>query len=119
VAVATSAPAANVEHTLRELGLADLLPLVARGDQVARGKPFPDVFLAAAGRVDVAPAECLAFEDAPIGVEAAVAAGMTCAALTTSFDERTFLAGRVPPHACLSSYTAYLEGAGRWLREPA
>src|SRR5690606_9285797 len=43
VAVATSAPEKNVVHTLRESGLAARVPVVARGDEVVNGKPFPDV----------------------------------------------------------------------------
>lgn len=115
VAVATSSPRANVEHTLREIGLAWLLAHVVRGDEVERGKPHPDVFLEAARRLGLAPAACLGFEDAPIGVEAVVAAGMACVAVTTSFDEATFAAARVPPHACVPDFAAYLDGPGAWL----
>ena len=71
VAVATSAPPDNVIHTLAELGLAARLTCVVRSDQVPRGKPFPDVFLAAAELLGVPAADCVAFEDAPIGVIAA------------------------------------------------
>ncbi len=116
VAVATSAPRANVEHTLPEIGLGWLLDHVVRGDEVPRGKPFPDVFVEAARRVGVPPSECLGFEDAPIGVEAAVSAGMACVAVTTSFDEATLMASRVPPHGCVRDYLAYLDGPGSWLR---
>lgn len=115
VAVATSAPRANVEHSLEELGQAWLLDHVVRGDQVPRGKPFPDVFLEAARRLGVAPAGCLGFEDAPVGVEAVVAAGMACVALTTSFDEATLMASPVPPDLCLPDFAAYLAGPGAWL----
>src|SRR5262245_39549344 len=45
VALATSAPLANVLHTLAELNFTTRLPLVARSDEVPRGKPAPDVFL--------------------------------------------------------------------------
>src|SRR5688572_10482703 len=85
VAVATSAPPENVRHTLGELGLAERLDRVVRSDDVPRGKPHPDVFLAAARLLGVAAAECLAFEDAPAGVAAAKAAGMTCVGVSTSF----------------------------------
>jgi HAD superfamily hydrolase (TIGR01509 family) len=85
IALATSAPQLNVEHTLAELGLADAFPIIVRGDEVARGKPAPDVFIEAARRLGVAAADCLVFEDAPMGIEAAHAAGMRVVALTTSF----------------------------------
>jgi beta-phosphoglucomutase len=54
-----------------------------------RSKPNPDIFLYAAGRLGVEPANCLVIEDAPHGVEAARRAGMKCVALTTTFDRQT------------------------------
>lgn len=57
--------------------------VVDRG-QVAHGKPAPDLFLRAAALLGAAPADCLVFEDAPAGVEAARAAGMRVVALSTS-----------------------------------
>jgi sugar-phosphatase len=53
-------------------------------DQVAHGKPAPDTFLLAAERLGVDPAACLVFEDAPAGIAAARAAGMTVWAVTTT-----------------------------------
>ncbi|MEQ9639182.1 MAG: HAD family hydrolase [Alphaproteobacteria bacterium] len=44
--------------------------------EVARGKPFPDLFLHAAERMAVAPGDCVVIEDSPFGVQAAIAAGM-------------------------------------------
>jgi HAD superfamily hydrolase (TIGR01509 family) len=114
-AVATSAPADNVEHTLRELGLAARLSTVARADQVPRGKPFPDVFLAAAAALREDPAACLAFEDAPAGVAAAKAAGMACVAITTSFAPRILLGPDAGADAALPDFEAFLAGPGRWL----
>jgi len=117
VAVATSAPAKNVEHTLRESGLEARLPVVARGDEVRQGKPFPDVFLKAAEKLGVAPEECLAFEDAPIGVEAAVRAGMRVVAVSSTFTEEQFLSHAPAPHAVVRDYLHFLDGLGNWLRE--
>ena len=47
----------------------------------ARGKPAPDVYLAAARRLDVAAASCLALEDSPAGIASARSAGMRCVAV--------------------------------------
>lgn len=114
-AVATSGPAENVRHTLAETGLAARLALVVRGDQVPRGKPHPDIFLAAAERLGVGPSECLAFEDSPMGVTAARAAGMTCVALTTSFAAEAFQTAGVVPDALVADFDAFLFGPGRRL----
>jgi HAD superfamily hydrolase (TIGR01509 family) len=117
-AVATSAPAENVAHTLGELGLEARLPVVVRADQVSRGKPFPDVFLAAAAALGVPPAACLAFEDAPAGVAAAKAAGMVCVALTTGFSAVTLLGPEHGADAALADFDASLAGPGRWVVSP-
>jgi beta-phosphoglucomutase len=114
-ALATSAPADNVRHTLAELGLVTRLGRVARSDEVPRGKPHPDVFLAAARLIGAHPARCLAFEDSPSGVLAARAAGMTCVAVLTSFSADLFAAhGAAPDHAVVD-YDAFLAGPGAWL----
>ncbi len=115
VALATSAPAPNVTHTLAELGLAHLEPRTVRSDEVPHGKPHPDVFLEAARRLDVEPRHCLAFEDAPMGIEAARRAGMVTIAITTSFDGPALAAHDWPPHAAFSDYDAVLDAAGATL----
>lgn len=118
VALATSAPAANVEHTLREIGLEDRLRVIARGDQVKRGKPAPDVFLFAASLLGVPPEACLAFEDAPLGIASARSAGMKCVAIASTFAAETLLATDPPPDAAYVNFDAYLNGAGRIFLEP-
>ena len=114
-AVATSAPRLNVDFTLGELGLADRFSAVALSDEVARGKPAPDVYLHAAHLLGVEPAACLAFEDAPVGVAAAQAAGMRCVALTSTFPADAFEASEPPPDGVYPYFDAYLAGEGRWL----
>ena len=111
VALATSAPELNVAHTLTELGLTGDFPIIVRGDQVPRGKPAPDVFLEAARRLDVVPAECLVFEDAPMGIAAAHAAGMTVVALTTSFAAAHFEQLDQPPAWTCRDFEEYLRCA--------
>jgi beta-phosphoglucomutase len=106
--VATSGPRKNVEHSLAEIGLAHRFRAIARGDQVKHGKPAPDVFLHAAGLLGVAPEDCLAFEDAPLGVVAARRAGMACVAVTTSYDAATFERAEVRPHAVYPDFAAFL-----------
>lgn len=85
VALATSAPAPNVTHTLEEIGLVGAFPTIVRGDQVPLGKPAPDVFLEASRQLAVPAGDCLVFEDAPMGITAARAAGMRVVAVTTTF----------------------------------
>lgn len=82
-AVATSAPAQNRTWLLERLGLTESFDRVVGPESVERGKPFPDIFLAAARALELPPAACIAFEDAVNGVTSAVRAGMRVAALTT------------------------------------
>jgi len=119
VAVATSAPPENVRHTLSELGLAARLDRVVRADEVPRGKPHPDVFLAAARLLGVPAAECLAFEDAPAGVAAAKAAGMACAGVTTSFGAAALAGAGAAPDFTVADFDDYLSGPGAWLLDQA
>lgn len=76
-AVATSTRRARALAKLEHAGLAARLDAVVGGDEVARGKPAPDIFLEAAARLSVAPAECVVLEDSDAGVLGALAAGMT------------------------------------------
>lgn len=75
-AIASSAPRANVEALLQTLGLADYFRAIVSAEDVRRGKPDPEVFLAAASRLGVTPREAIVVEDAAMGVEAARRAGM-------------------------------------------
>ena len=115
IAIATSAPRANVDHTLRELDLEWLAPRVVRGDEVAHGKPAPDVFLEAARRLGVAPEDCMAFEDAPMGLEAVRAAGMRLVAMATSFAATELMRHHTRPDAVVGSFDEFLAGDAAWL----
>jgi beta-phosphoglucomutase len=75
-AVATSSDAEYTTLTLRMGGLASRFRHVVTGDQVAQGKPAPDIYLTAARRLAVAPQNCIAIEDSDAGVIAASSAGM-------------------------------------------
>jgi HAD superfamily hydrolase (TIGR01509 family) len=75
-AVATSTPHELAKHKLELAGLLTFLPLVVGGDQVAHGKPAPDIYLKAANLLGFAPAHCVALEDSNTGARAALAANM-------------------------------------------
>jgi beta-phosphoglucomutase len=75
-AVATSAPVENVETILEVTGLAAFMEGFAGSEDVAQGKPAPDVFLLAAERIGVAPERAVVVEDAAAGVLGAHRAGM-------------------------------------------
>lgn len=74
--IATSASLAHTRLSLQTLGVAGRFRAVVAGDEVAKGKPAPDLYLTAAERLGVPPNECLALDDSPPGIEAAIAAGM-------------------------------------------
>ena len=81
MAVASGSSRAAVEAILSVTGLDAYLRTVVSAEEVARGKPAPDVFLEAARRLGAVPGECVVFEDAVPGVVAAHAAGMRCVAI--------------------------------------
>ncbi|MGX4640301.1 HAD family hydrolase [Massilia sp. SYSU DXS3249] len=90
LAVGTAAPPANVEFTLDGLDLRRHFDAIVGATDVARGKPHPDVFLEAARRCGAQPENCIVFEDAPLGVEAARRAGMRCVVITTTLPREAF-----------------------------
>lgn len=81
LAVGSSGPPENVRLTLEKLGRADKFDAMVTGADVTHGKPHPEVFMKAAERLGVLPAQCAVIEDAPQGVEAANAAGMASIAV--------------------------------------
>jgi beta-phosphoglucomutase family hydrolase len=85
-ALATSAPPANVEAIFEVTGMGRYFQAVVSSEQVARGKPHPDDFLAAAERVGVHASRCVVVEDAPSGVEAARRAEMRSVGVLTTHD---------------------------------
>lgn len=85
-AVATSADRVKMEINLKEIDIhIDTFDATVTGIDVARKKPFPDIYVKAAETLHIQPEECLVAEDAVNGVKAAKAAGCKCLALTTSF----------------------------------
>lgn len=82
-AVASSSGLVKLRRSLQICGLSGFFgPHIYSASQVARGKPFPDVFLFAASQCGMAPAACVVLEDSVAGVTAALAAGMRVAGFT-------------------------------------
>ena len=76
MAVASGGARVSVEASLRTTGLHPLFTAIVTKDDVQHGKPAPDIYLLAAQRLGVRPAECVAYEDTDEGVAAALTAGM-------------------------------------------
>jgi HAD superfamily hydrolase (TIGR01509 family) len=86
IAVASSADLVKVAANLNRIGLPPaFFDAVITAEQVEHKKPAPDIFLAAARGVGVPPAQCVVVEDAVNGIAAALAAGMRCIAVASSF----------------------------------
>jgi HAD superfamily hydrolase (TIGR01509 family) len=81
MAIATGGTRLVIEKTLQAVGVSDLFEEVVTADDVANGKPAPDIFLKAAQMLGVKPERCLVLEDAPAGVMAGQLAGMTVIAI--------------------------------------
>jgi len=76
VGIASSSHAEVIAEALAATDLGDVFQVVVSSDEVAHGKPAPDVYLEAARRLGISPATCLVVEDSYNGVRAGVAAGM-------------------------------------------
>jgi beta-phosphoglucomutase len=86
-ALATSAPRGNIDAVFAALGIEKFFDAVISSEEVKAGKPEPDVFLAAAAKMGVAPDDCIVIEDAPAGLEAARRAGMKSIGVLTTHNE--------------------------------
>lgn len=98
-AVASGGNRDNVEFVLRRLHPRHVPPVQIRGDMGLPGKPQPAMFLEAAKRLGVAPGECIVFEDAPFGIEAARRAGMPAVAICTTHGPEALSGPHVLAHA--------------------
>jgi HAD superfamily hydrolase (TIGR01509 family) len=85
LAVASSSRRQWVEVCLETLGIRDFFNIVISGEMVKHSKPNPEIFLLAARSLGLAPEECIAFEDSPNGVAAAVAAGIFTIAVASPY----------------------------------
>lgn len=91
VALATSTSRATFGAKMAGHGdLQSIFTCVSCGDEVTNGKPAPDCFREAAAKLGLEPSECLAIEDAPAGVESAVAAGLRVAVVPSLRDHQAY-----------------------------
>jgi HAD superfamily hydrolase (TIGR01509 family) len=84
LAVGSSAVLPNLELTIDVCGLDGRFAAIASLEDISRGKPDPEVFLVAARKARVEPRRSVVFEDAPVGIQAARAAGMRAVGVTTT-----------------------------------
>lgn len=92
MALASSAPMANIRLVITSLGIKDYFSIVVSGRDVTEGKPSPQGFLLAARRLGIKPENCIVVEDAVAGVAAAKKAGMHCLAVTNTHPRKNLLA---------------------------
>jgi beta-phosphoglucomutase len=80
----------NIDFVLDNLQIRHLFRTIVSADDVAHSKPHPETYLKAAVQLNVAASDCVVFEDAPKGVEAAYHAGMSCVVITTMHTPHEF-----------------------------
>lgn len=115
-AVVTSAPRELARRRLGAAGL-PLPPLMVSGEDVTKGKPAPDCFRLAAAKLGQRPEDCLVFEDAAAGIQAAEAAGASLMVVTATHAHSS---GTI--HPTLASYDGLrvlADGSGRLMFMPA
>lgn len=89
-AVGSSGYRVNVDFVLERCNIERYFSAIVAGDEVTRCKPDPEIYLTAAAKLGLKPSECIVFEDAEAGIEAAKRAGIKVVALATTFS-REFL----------------------------
>lgn len=87
LAIATTAPRKNREFGLTALNLSDSFSIILGDEDVAQGKPHPQIYLETAKRLGFDPGRCIVFEDSPPGIASAKGAGMTVVGLLTTHSE--------------------------------
>lgn len=90
MAIGSAAILFNIDFVLDNLYIRHYFDAIVSADDVSKSKPDPETFAKGAGQLGIKPAECVVFEDAPKGVEAARNAGMPCVVLTTMHTKEEF-----------------------------
>lgn len=90
MAIGSAAITFNVDFVLDGLNIRDFFSAIVSADDVSKSKPDPETFLKCAMQLGVPPGDCIVFEDAPKGVEAALNAGMKCVVITLLHESHEF-----------------------------
>ncbi len=90
MAIGSAAIMFNIDFVLDGLNLRHYFPAIISAELVKESKPHPETYLVCAEKLGVAPENCIVFEDAPKGVEAAQNAGMRCVVITTMHTKEEF-----------------------------
>jgi HAD superfamily hydrolase (TIGR01509 family) len=102
--IATSNARPLVHAVMDAHGLYDYIDVVISANEAPHGKPAPDVYLMAAGRLGLAPEDCLVFEDIPQGIRAGLAAGMRVCAVSDEYSRNQEQEKRALAHFYIDSY---------------
>jgi beta-phosphoglucomutase family hydrolase len=90
MAIGTAAIPMNIDFVVDKLHLRHFFKAIVSADDVTKSKPDPETFITCATLLNVSPENCIVFEDAPKGVEAAKNAGMSCVVITTMHPKEDF-----------------------------
>ena len=102
MAVCSAADLRKVRYNIKAIGVDEsIFSALVTGSDVARKKPFPDIYLEGARRVGIDPKDCLVVEDAVSGIQAAHAAGMDAVGVPTTFSKEELME-RVHPEYMLN-----------------
>lgn len=83
MAIGSAAITMNIDFVLEGLKLQKYFGVIVSADDVTKSKPHPETYLKCAAQLNIAPGDCLVFEDSPKGTEAALNAGMDCVVITS------------------------------------
>ncbi len=90
MAIGSAAIMLNIDFVLDNLHIRHYFDVLVSADDVANSKPHPETYIQCAEKLLLQPQECLVFEDAPKGVEAALNANMDCVVITSMHEEEEF-----------------------------
>ena len=111
-AVASSSSRAEIRQRLGHVDVLRHFRAIAGGDEVVRGKPDPSLYLLAAARLDVAPQDCIAFEDSENGARAAQAAGVRVVIVPDLKQPATEVLARA--HGVIASLVEAIDQVPHW-----